>query len=78
LVALNIGIGTTPHQKKNTMLYKDKSPHNKKNLEHGHWLLHWHNGRVMFDLHYVDGVELGIFTQYDDYGLIEKQTYYAR
>ena len=59
-------------------MHKDKTPHNEDNLEHGHWLLHWHDGPVMFDLHYVNGVELGMFTEYYYNGSIEKQTYYAR
>jgi antitoxin component YwqK of YwqJK toxin-antitoxin module len=60
------------------MLNKDKSPCNKQRQEHGHWLLHWHNGEVMFDLHYINGVELGIFTEYNHNGTITTQTYHAR
>lgn len=61
------------------MLNKDKTPHNLQGDEHGHWLLHWiKNGQVMFDLHYVNGVEFGPFKQYYYEGEIERQTYYAR
>jgi antitoxin component YwqK of YwqJK toxin-antitoxin module len=60
------------------MLDKDKTPHNEQRQEHGHWLLHWHNGEVMFDIYYINGVEFGPFMQYNHEGELEKQTYYAR
>ena len=60
------------------MLNKDKAPHNKQRQEHGHWLLHWHNGEVMFDIYYMNGVEIGPFMEYNHDGNITRQTYYAR
>ena len=60
------------------MYLKDKMPYNKQGREHGRWLLHWHNGRVMFNLYYINGVELGTFSEYKYDGEIYKQSYYAR
>ena len=60
------------------MYAKDKTPHNKQQLEHGHWLLHWYNDHVMFDLHYINGVEFGPFIEYEHDGIITRQTYHAR
>ena len=56
----------------------DKEPKNEKGQRHGNWVLHWHNGQVMFDLYYINGVDFGPFIEYDSSGLIEQQTYYAR
>jgi antitoxin component YwqK of YwqJK toxin-antitoxin module len=56
----------------------DKKPRNDYGQRHGRWVLHWHNGQVMFDFNYINRVASGLFTQYDSSGLIEQQTYYAR
>jgi hypothetical protein len=63
-------------QKKSTM--PDKRPKNEKGQRHGHWMLYWTYAKVMFDLHFVNGIVSGPFTQYDSSGLIEIQGYYAR
>ena len=60
---------------------QDKKPKNEKGQRHGHWLLYWNYrnvAQVMFDLHFVNGIASGPFTQYDSKGLIEIQGYYAR
>lgn len=58
---------------------EDKTPKNEKGLNHGHWLLHWWNSsQVMFDLYYINGVNLGLFMEYKYDGIIRNQHYYAR
>jgi hypothetical protein len=65
LAALNIGIGTTPHQKKITMQDKNKitAPFNENEQEHGQWLHINQDGVTIFKGMYVNGVDLGYWVE---------------
>ena len=57
---------------------KDITPYNQHGTKHGQWIQHWGNGNIGYTCKFVNGIKVGLETEFNEKGKSIVNTYFIK